>query len=97
MTPSQVFVFWKSDTSLDLPDLQLIFTPASYKEGKIAQLDDYPGMTSAAFAMRPQSRGSVRARSAGAHEPHCCAAPSECQPHQFLRDAVPTKGSGLRG
>ncbi|MBS29146.1 MAG: choline dehydrogenase [Alphaproteobacteria bacterium] len=63
MSPSQVFVFWKSNPTLDLPDLQLIFTPASYKDGKIAELDDYPGMTSGAFALRPQSKGYVRARS----------------------------------
>ena len=68
MTPSQVFVFWKSYTELDLPDLQLIFTPASYKDGKIAQLDDYPGMTAAVFAMRPLSRGFVRARTADAND-----------------------------
>ena len=66
MTPSQVFVFWKSHTTMDLPDLQLIFTPASYKDGKIAQLDDYPGVTAAIFPMRPLSRGFVRARTADA-------------------------------
>ena len=66
MTPSQVFVFWKSHAAMDLPDLQLIFTPASYKDGKIAQLDDYPGMTAAIFPMRPLSRGFVRARTADA-------------------------------
>lgn len=68
MTPSQVFVFWKSNTAMDFPDLQLIFTPASYKDGKIAQLDDYPGMTAAIFAMRPLSRGFVRARTPDAHD-----------------------------
>jgi choline dehydrogenase len=68
MTPSQVFVFWKSNTAMDFPDLQLIFTPASYKDGKIAELDDYPGMTAAIFAMRPQSRGFIRARTADAND-----------------------------
>lgn len=68
MTPSQVFVFWKSNAAMDFPDLQLIFTPASYKDGKIAQLDDYPGMTAAIFAMRPQSRGFVHARTADASD-----------------------------
>jgi len=68
MTPSQVFVFWKSHAAMDLPDLQLIFTPASYKDGKIAQLDEYPGMTAAIFAMRPLSRGFVRARTADASD-----------------------------
>ncbi|CAN0371613.1 unnamed protein product, partial [Discosporangium mesarthrocarpum] len=64
MTPSQAFVFWKSVEALDLPDLQIIFTPASYKEGMIAELEDYPGMTAASFAMRPLSTGYVRARTA---------------------------------
>jgi len=66
MSPSQVFAFWKSHPAMDLPDLQLIFTPASYKEGMIAQLDDNPGMTAASFALRPLSRGYVRARTAAA-------------------------------
>ena len=66
MSPSQVFAFWKSHPAMDLPDLQLIFTPASYKEGMIAQLDDEPGMTAASFALRPLSRGHIRARTANA-------------------------------
>jgi choline dehydrogenase len=66
MTPSQVFVFWKSHEALDAPDLQFIFTPASYKDGRIAELDDYPGMTAAVFAQRPLSTGHVRARTADA-------------------------------
>lgn len=68
MTPSQVFVFWKTHAAMDLPDVQLIFTPASYKEGKIAQLDEYPGMTAAVFAMRPLSKGFVRARTGDAND-----------------------------
>tara|TARA_R110002110_G_scaffold376568_2_gene586689 strand:+ start:197107 stop:198738 length:1632 start_codon:yes stop_codon:yes gene_type:complete len=66
MSPSQVFAFWKSHPAMDLPDLQLIFTPASYKEGMIAQLDDEPGMTAASFALRPLSRGHIRARTGNA-------------------------------
>ena len=66
MSPSQVFVFWKSHPALEAADTQLIFTPGSYKDGKIAELDDYPGMTAAIWASRPQSTGYVRARSAAA-------------------------------
>ncbi len=66
MSPSQVFAFWKSHPSMDQPDMQLIFTPATYKAGMIAQLEDEPGMTAATFALRPLSRGYVRARSAAA-------------------------------
>ena len=61
LPPSQVFMFLKSDTSLDLPDLQGVFTPGSYKEGKHYMLDSYPGVTAGAWQHRPLSRGYVRA------------------------------------
>ncbi len=64
MSPSQVFVFWKSHPAMEQPDMQLIFTPATYEAGKIAKLEDEPGMTAATFALRPLSRGFIRARSA---------------------------------
>ncbi len=64
MSPSQVFVFWKSHPAMEQPDMQLIFTPATYEAGKIAKLEDEPGMTAATFALRPLSRGYIRARSA---------------------------------
>jgi choline dehydrogenase len=63
VVPSQVFVFWKSFEGLDAPDLQCVFTPGSYKEGKNYVLDDYPGMTAGAWQHRPESHGHVRARS----------------------------------
>ena len=62
--PSHVHVFWQSFEGLDIPDLQCVFTPGSYKQGKNYVLDDYPGMTAGAWAHRPQSSGHVRARSA---------------------------------
>ena len=62
--PSHVHVFWQSFEGLDLPDLQCVFTPGSYKQGAVYVLDDYPGMTAGAWAHRPQSTGHVRARSA---------------------------------
>jgi choline dehydrogenase len=61
LVPSQVYMFAKSDPILDLPDLQCVFTPGSYKEGKHYVLDDYPGVTGGAWQHRPQSRGYVRA------------------------------------
>jgi choline dehydrogenase len=63
-SPSLVYVFWKSDPALDKGDLQFIFTPASYKDGRVAELEDWPGMTIASWPMRPESRGYVRAKSA---------------------------------
>ncbi len=61
--PSQVHVFWKSWAGADAPDLQCVFTPGSYAQGKTYILDDYPGMTAGAWPHRPESRGHVRATS----------------------------------
>ena len=61
--PSHVHLFWQSFEGLDLPDLQCVFTPGSYEQGKVYILDDFPGMTAGAWAHRPQSSGHVRARS----------------------------------
>ena len=61
--PSHVHLFWQSFEGLDVPDLQGVFTPGSYKQGKVYILDDFPGMTAGIWAHRPQSTGHVRARS----------------------------------
>jgi choline dehydrogenase len=66
--PSHVHVFWKSFEELDAPDLQCVFTPGSYAEGKVYVLDDYPGVTAGAWQHRPESKGWVRARSADVWE-----------------------------
>ncbi|MDP9095303.1 MAG: GMC family oxidoreductase N-terminal domain-containing protein [Pseudomonadota bacterium] len=63
VAPSHVHVFWKSWAGADAPDLQCVFTPGSYQQGKTYILDDYPGMTAGAWPHRPESRGFVRARS----------------------------------
>ncbi|MBY0333337.1 MAG: GMC family oxidoreductase N-terminal domain-containing protein, partial [Acetobacteraceae bacterium] len=62
--PSHVYVFWKSFEGLDAPDLQCVFTPGSYAEGKVYVLDSYPGVTAGAWQHRPESHGWVRARTA---------------------------------
>ncbi|TDH59776.1 choline dehydrogenase [Dankookia rubra] len=61
--PSHVHVFWKSFEGLDEPDLQCVFTPGSYAEGKVYVLDEIPGVTAGAWQHRPESTGWVRARS----------------------------------
>ena len=63
LSPSLVHWFWKSSDGLNAPDLQGVFTPASYREGYIGVLDDYPGMTCGVWQHRPQSTGYVHARS----------------------------------
>ena len=69
LSPTMVYCFWHSGETTESSDLQLTFTPASYKEGVQGQLDDYPGMTVASWQQRPESRGYVRARSADPFEP----------------------------
>jgi choline dehydrogenase len=68
LSPSLVHWFWKSDDSMDQPDLQGVFSPASYKQGFVGMLDDYPGMTCGVWQHRPESVGYVRARSADPFE-----------------------------
>ncbi len=61
LSPSLVHVFARSNPALDRPDLQITFTPASYKEGIAGLLDSYPGMTCGVWQQRPESVGYVRA------------------------------------
>jgi len=68
LSPSLVHWFWKSEEALDFPDLQGVFSPASYKQGFVGLLDDYPGMTCGVWQHRPESIGYVRARSADLFE-----------------------------
>jgi choline dehydrogenase len=64
LNPTLIYVFWKSDERVDNYDLQLTFTPASYKEGVQSTLDDFPGMTIASWQQRPDSTGYVRSKTA---------------------------------
>lgn len=69
LSPTMVYCFWHSGASADSSDLQLTFTPASYKEGVQGQLEDEPGMTVASWQQRPESRGYVRIRSSDPFAP----------------------------
>jgi choline dehydrogenase len=62
-SPAHVGAFLKSSPEIDLPDLQFVFTPASYTEGMIGKLQNIPGITCGVWQSRPQSRGYVRALS----------------------------------
>src|SRR6195952_4389732 len=64
LSPTMVYCFWHSGETIESSDLQLTFTPASYKERVQGQLEDQPGMTVASWQQRPESRGYVRIRSA---------------------------------
>jgi choline dehydrogenase len=85
-SPSHVHVFWKSFEGLDAPDLQCVFTPGSYAEGKVYILDELGGVTAGAWQHRPESHGWVRARSADVFEdpeinPNYLADPMDRQVH----------------
>ena len=60
----QAYAYWKTDPSLTTPDFATSFAPASYQAGLIGKLDSYPGMTLGTKQLRPESRGTVRIRSA---------------------------------
>jgi choline dehydrogenase len=63
-SPAHVAAFIRSQPGLELPDLQFVFTPASYTVGVIGQLQPFPGMTNGVWQLRPESKGFVRARTA---------------------------------
>ncbi|MDI5935780.1 GMC family oxidoreductase [Halomonas kalidii] len=64
LTPTLVYCFGKSDETLEVGDIQVSFTPASYPAGIWSGLDRFPGATIACWQQRPASRGHVRALSA---------------------------------
>ena len=70
-SPAHVAGFVRSRPELDLPDLQLVFTPASYSDGVTGTLQETPGMTAGFWQLRPESKGHVRART-----PHAIDAPA---------------------
>jgi choline dehydrogenase len=57
-------VFCRSREGLASPDLQLLFTPASYDSARFGELERAPGMTVAVCPVRPDSRGTIMATSA---------------------------------
>ena len=63
-SPTLVYCFWRSHPDVANSDLQLTFTPASYKEGVQGELEREPGMTVASWQQRPDSKGYVHIRSA---------------------------------
>ena len=79
---TSAMVFCRSREGLSSPDLQLLFTPASYAQGVFRQLEREPGMTVAVCPVRPESRGTVMAQSADpfqypAIRPNYLSAPSD--------------------
>ena len=56
-------VFCDSREELIAPDLQLLFTPASFDSNRFGVLEREPGMTVAICPARPSSRGTIMAES----------------------------------
>lgn len=44
---------------VDGPDVQFVVAPGSFKEGRIGELEDQPGLSFGVWQMRPESRGEV--------------------------------------
>jgi choline dehydrogenase len=61
---SSAQAFCRSREGLASPDLQLLFSPASYDPAVFGALEREPGATVAVSIARPESRGSIMARSA---------------------------------
>ena len=57
-------VFCRSREGLASPDLQLLFSPASYDLATFGELERKPGAAVAVCPVRPQSRGTIMATSA---------------------------------
>jgi choline dehydrogenase len=63
-----IHFFCNSQGDASRPDLQGVFSPASYREGYVGMLDTYPGMTCGVWQHRPESRGNVQLRSSDPFE-----------------------------
>src|SRR5262249_37453786 len=79
---TSAMVFCRSREGLASPDLQLLFTPASYAQGRFRELEHAPGMTVAVCPVRPESRGTIMAQSPDplaypAIRPNYLSAPSD--------------------
>ena len=66
------------------PDLQILFTPASYDRSRFGELEREPGMTAAVCAVNPESRGTIMAVSpdpkrAPAIRPNYFSAPADME------------------
>jgi len=65
-TAGIVYGFVKSRPELAVPDLQYHFAHASYANAQTRVLDHEPGMTLTVYQCRPESKGSIHAKSADA-------------------------------
>lgn len=64
LSASMAYTYWRSRPDVERPDLEFVFAPASFRGGVVGLLDGWPGMTLGIWQGRPESRGSVQARTA---------------------------------
>ncbi len=79
---SSAQAFARSRDGLASPDIQLLFSPASYDQNKFGELERQPGMTIAVSIARPESRGTIMAKSADPYvrpslKPNYLSAPND--------------------
>jgi choline dehydrogenase len=55
--------FVRTSLGLAVPDVQYFFTHASYADPAVRELDRAPGMTLSVYQCRPESKGSIHAKS----------------------------------
>ena len=63
-TAGIVYGFVKTRPELEVPDVQFHFAHASYASAATRVLDSEPGMTLTTYQCRPESKGSIHAKSA---------------------------------
>lgn len=56
-------LFMRSRTELSRPDVQILFTPASYNRARLGDLENQPGITAVVCVAQPESRGRLCIRS----------------------------------
>ena len=62
--------FVRTRPELESPDVQMFFMPVSYSDAnKRAEMDKQPGMTVSVYQLRPESTGSIHAKSADPYAP----------------------------
>ncbi|MEZ5852734.1 MAG: GMC family oxidoreductase N-terminal domain-containing protein [Hyphomicrobiaceae bacterium] len=79
---SSAQVFTRSREGVEAPDIQLLFSPASYDPTKFGELEREPGATVAVSIARPESRGTIMAVSADPYarpaiKPNYLSAPND--------------------
>ncbi len=66
--PSPLYYSWRSADGVSSADIGGVFSPASFREGKVGELDTVGGMTCGMWQHRPESTGHVKLASADPRE-----------------------------